>query len=722
VAIAAGSWHTCALTTGGGVKCWGYNWAGQLGDGTTTDRSTPVDVVGLASGAVAIAAGYGHTCALTTGGGVKCWGNNAVGQLGDGTTTDRSTPVDVVGLASGVAAIAAGSWHTCALVSGGGVRCWGRNLYGQLGDGTTTDHSTPVDVVGLASGVAAIAAGYDHTCARTTGGGVKCWGDNSYGQLGDGTTTDRSTPVDVVGLASGAAAIAAGGEHTCALTTGGGVKCWGANWAGQLGDGTTTQRSTPVDVVGLASGVAAIAAGYGHTCALTTGGGVKCWGWNYYGQLGDGTTTDRSTPVEVVGLASGAAAIAAGGYHTCALVSGGGVKCWGWNHYGQLGDGTTTQRSTPVDVVGLASGVAAIAAGYGHTCALTTGGGVKCWGWNWNGQLGDGTTTQRSTPVDVVGLASGAAAIAAGGFHTCALTTGGGVKCWGYNWSGQLGDGTTTDRSTPVDVVGLASGAAAIAAGESHTCALTTGGGVKCWGRNSYGQLGDGTTTDRSTPVDVVGLASGAAAIAAGYGHTCALTTGGGVKCWGNNEYSQLGDGTTTGSRTPVDVVGLASGAAAIAAGGYHTCALTTGGGVKCWGYNWTGQLGDGTTTWRSTPVDVSGLASGAAAIAAGYHHTCARTTGGGVKCWGYNRYGQLGDGTTTGSRTPVDVVGLASGAAAIAAGYEHTCALVSGGGVKCWGWDGYGQLGVGTILYRTTPVDVVTRLQVFLPLVLKGY
>jgi alpha-tubulin suppressor-like RCC1 family protein/pimeloyl-ACP methyl ester carboxylesterase len=284
------------------------------------------------------------------------------------------------------------------------------------------------------------------------------------------------------------------------------------------------------------------------------------------------------------------------------------------------------------------------------------GGGVKCWGANSTGQLGDGTTTSRLTPVDVSGLASGVAAIAAVGEHTCAVTTSGGVKCWGSNWRGQLGDGTTTDRLTPVDVSGLASGVAAIAAGGEHTCAVTTSGGVKCWGRNEYGQLGDGTTTDRLTPVDVSGLTGGVVAIAAGWRHTCALTTGGGVKCWGLNNQGQLGDGTGASRLTPVNVSGLMDGVAAIAAGGFYTCALTTGGGVKCWGNNWYGQLGDGTTTRRLTPVDVSGLASGVAAIAAGLEHTCALTTGGGAKCWGYNQYGQLGIDP---GWTPVDVVGF---------------------------------------------------------------
>jgi len=362
--------------------------------------------------------------------------------------------------------------------------------------------------------VSAISAGYYHACALTTAGGVKCWGNNSNGQIGDNSTTNRWTPVDVVGLSSGVAAISAGGgdggggcgigEQTCALTTAGGVKCWGSNNSGQLGDNTTSNRYTPVDVVGLTSGVAAISAGGNHTCALTTAGGVKCWGRNWYGQLGDNTQTDRWTPVYVYGLSSGVAAISAGNRHTCALTTEGGAKCWGWNGFGQIGDNTKTSRYTPVNVYGLSSGVAAIDSGEFYTCALTTEGGVKCWGYNAYGQLGDNTITNRLTPVNVVGLSSGVAAISEGGYHTCALTTAGGVKCWGSNDYGEIGDNMTDTRYIPDDVVGLTSGMAAISAGGYHTCALTTAGGVKCWGYNYDGEIGDNTITDRWTPVDVI--------------------------------------------------------------------------------------------------------------------------------------------------------------------------------------------------------------------------
>ena len=343
-----------------------------------------------------------HTCALTNSGGVKCWGWNGHGALGDGTTTRRLVPVDTLGLTSGVSALALGVYQTCALSSSGGVKCWGWNEHGQLGDGTNTDRLAPVDVLGLLSGVSAITAGSRHACALSSGGAAKCWGHNLYGELGDGTTTDRFSPVDVVSLQSGVAAIAAGGEHTCALTTAGGVKCWGSNSFGQLGDGTQSGRHVPADVLGLESGIVAISSGFRHTCALTLAGGVKCWGLNFHGQLGDGTIADRLAPVNVQGLASGMIGVSAGHEHTCGLTAAGGVMCWGSNLYGLLGDGSTDSRFTPTGVVGLLSGTSAVTAGGGHTCALTTNGGAKCWGRNDNGQIGDGSTSWRAVPVDVV--------------------------------------------------------------------------------------------------------------------------------------------------------------------------------------------------------------------------------------------------------------------------------------------------------------------------------
>ena len=264
--------------------------------------------------------------------------------------------------------------------------------------------------MGLTSGVTAVSTGELHTCALTATGGVKCWGANTNGQLGDGTRMDRGTPVDVTGLTSGVAAISAGTFHTCALTTAGGLKCWGRRLEGGLleepapGDRMTTERTTPVDVVGLTTGVVAVSAGTLHTCALTATGGLKCWGYNREGQLGDGTTTDRGIPVDVTGLTSGVAAVSAGWKHTCAMTTAGGLKCWGWNRGGQIGDETTTDRTTPVDVTDLTGGVAAVSAGRSHTGALTTAGGVKCWGLNDGGQLGNRAITRRNTPVDVASL------------------------------------------------------------------------------------------------------------------------------------------------------------------------------------------------------------------------------------------------------------------------------------------------------------------------------
>jgi len=349
--IVSSAMYTCTVLNSSAVKCWGNNDQGQLGDGTTTDSSNPISPSGLNSNIIDIATGNNHTCALLNTGTMKCWGLNGAGRLGDGTTTQRNTPVDVQGL-SGVSAISTGGTHTCALLRTGALKCWGGNVKGQVGNGTDNQQLTPIDVTGLSSGVIAITAGQFFTCALLNTGAVNCWGDNASGQLGNGTTTTSFTPVNVPGLSASVIAIAAGYDHTCALLNTGGVQCWGSNTYGALGNGGTGDQSTPQTVSGISNAVA-LSGGRGHSCALLSTGAVKCWGYNVNGQLGDGTTTSSNTPVSVSNLSSGVIAIGTGYYHSCAVLSSGAVKCWGYNSQGQLGNGTTTNSSTPVSVTGI---------------------------------------------------------------------------------------------------------------------------------------------------------------------------------------------------------------------------------------------------------------------------------------------------------------------------------------------------------------------------------
>lgn len=360
--ISAGNGHSCALTTAGGVKCWGANNYGQLGNSTSSPdpTSTPVDVTGLTSGVAGIDSGTENSCALTTGGGVKCWGSNYKGQLGNGSTAGydefSSTPVDVTGLSSGVAAVATGYWFSCALMTTGAVKCWGWGVQGTLGNGSFADSNVPVDVSGFETGGAiALDVSGEHACVITTGGGVKCWGSSYFGQLGNGAFDDSNVPVDVVGLSSGVLQVSAGGYHTCALLATG-AKCWGFGEDGELGNNGTVDSPTPVDVIvgrrTPLAGIASIHAGRYHTCVRTTVGGVKCWGYNLYGQIGDSGAANALMPVDVVGLTSGVSSVSVGGYHTCVRTSSGGAKCWGAGSDGELGNNATEDSATPVDVVG----------------------------------------------------------------------------------------------------------------------------------------------------------------------------------------------------------------------------------------------------------------------------------------------------------------------------------------------------------------------------------
>ena len=581
-AITAGGAHACAVLSGANLSCWGLNATQQLGATSGDDCGTvvislacsltPIGITSLAGSVAQASAGALHTCAVTTSGGAMCWGSNSFGQLGDGTNVDRLTPMDVTGLTSGVVQVAAGGQHNCALTGGGGVKCWGLNQFGQLGDGSTAASLTPVDVVGLSSGVATVFVGHDHSCALMLTGSIKCWGDNSIGQLGDGTTVGRHAPTDVIGI-SGATFGAAGTIGTCVLPVGGSLWCWGS--ASIVGDGTWLYRTSPTHIKGLSSGIADVSLGAGHACALTTVGGVKCWGNNSEGQLGDGTQTARQLPVDVIGLSSGVIAVSAGAEYTCAVTTTGAVKCWGQSPRAEC---DPFPCLTPVDVVGIGALAVDVTAGGFFTCALTTAGGVRCW------DLVD-------APHDIPGLTTGVASVSAGGNHACAVTTSGDARCWGRNGAGQLGDGTMTDSSVPVAAL---SGAAVVSAGALHTCAVTTGSDVKCWGADDADQLGASsfesctsllyTGPCSTTPLDVVALAGTAADVSAGDRHTCAITTSGGAKCWGRNNEGQLGDGSLSGISVPVDVVRLASGVDTVSVDLNSSCALIMAGRVECWG------------------------------------------------------------------------------------------------------------------------------------------
>jgi len=397
-----------------------------------------------------------------------------------------------------------------------------------------------------------------------------------------------------------------------------------------------------LDATGVVVASAAFSDGLGgeSACALTTQGGVKCWGANNWGQLGNGTTSyGESTPVDVVGLTSGVVQVSSQANHSCALLAdNNGVKCWGYNAYGQLGDGSSGNvRTTPVDVVGLDGDVIQIGVGTAHTCALMANGGVKCWGDNSHRQFGNASAIGSLTPVNVLTRLppdydelvplSDVIQIDVGDRHNCVVTATGGAKCWGWNYHGQAGRGPNKIDAIGValDVDSLTDGVLEVSAGHSHSCALMETGGVKCWGINIGSQLGDGTQTTTWIPQDVVyemvpdsgqlAPLSGMTQVSAGYYHSCALTAGGEIACWGGNAHYERGDGTNIWKAWATFTTGLNEEINQVASGQWFTCGLTASNGVKCWGQGSKGQLGNGTFHDSQVPVDVVGLTSGVAQL-----------------------------------------------------------------------------------------------------------
>jgi alpha-tubulin suppressor-like RCC1 family protein len=579
ISVSVGEESSCALLGAGGIDCWGSDSYGQLGNGELyTSSNAPVTVHGISS-ATSVGAGYHSACAALANGTVDCWGSNAAGVLNEPwkTLTYSTTPVEVSGITD--ATEVSVGYEACALLKNGQVECWGRLF-----------SSKPPEIVPGIDNATEISVGESIICALLSTGQVKCWGSNQWGALGDGSSYTTQMYSEVPVLVSGldnATELESGREHSCARLSTGGVDCWGDNRSGQLGIGTGSSSVNPVTVDSVSGAVEVGVSSNYYACARFGSGHITCWGagnpsvthspdeyFSYY---------ENVLPTEVSGIST-ATALSTGGDSACALISVGKVDCWGRNELGQLGDGSTTSSATPVSVKGI-SNATQISVGDRDACAILEGGRIDCWGENGYGELGNGTVTAgdeaNPEPVEVSGV-SDATSVSAGEDNTCAALATGAVDCWGADSS-----------DTPTAIPGI-SEAVAVAAGEAE-CALLSSGHVVCW-------------NPEKKVLDEVGYLSSAIAIGTGGDHNCALLANNAVGCWGGNDNGDS-DNNEPGSLnySPDVEPPIVTNATSVAAAGFESCAVVSGGAVECWGNNDGAQLGIGNTDFRDVPVAVTG-------------------------------------------------------------------------------------------------------------------
>lgn len=643
-------------------------------------------------------------------GNLYCWGRNNAGQLGDATTTTRSTLTSVHGGAA-YTTIASGHDFNCGLTAAGDAQCWGDNSSGQLGDGSSgTTRPEPVRVSGTGAdplSFIAIAAGYNHACGLNVTGDAYCWGDDSYGQLGDGAAGSISTTPVKVGGGLAFTRIAAGNARSCAITATNALYCWGANAGGGLGTAIGT-ITTPTLVSSGPFLSVSMHPDSGTQCAISSAGAAYCWGIGAHGELGNGSTTANSNAIVLVSGGLNFRTLAVGGTHVCGLTSAGAAYCWGSGTNGIVGNpAAAAAQTTPLAVVG-GHVFSDLVAGTDHSCAHETG-SLYCWGVNSDGNLGDGTTTNSSTPVKVSNTGTGSyvmGGMAAGNCHSCALAPIDRTYCWDANGSGQVGDGTTTARTTPTLVSGGAIFTSVIRTG-NFSCGLTPASAAYCWGNNSNGTLGIGNTTASSTPVAVNGGYS-FSKLSSGDALTCGLTTAGIGYCWGWNAYGQLGNGTTSTTNAPAGRVNSYL-FRDLAAGWDHSCGIRDNGTAYCWGWNIIKQLAIlSLNAYESSPQPILGgyLYT---AMTAGASFTCGLRDNGSVYCWGTNLYGAMGNGLPgIDNILPLPVIGGLK-FRQISAGTNHMCGLNQTGYPYCWGDNSSGQLGIGAgYLLSFAPVAVL--------------
>ena len=778
VQIAAGADHSLALDSGGALYAWGSNAYGQLGNGTTTNSSVPVAVkiagTPLAGKTIVqIAAGANHNIVLTSDGAVYTWGWNYHGQLGNNTKTNSNTIVAVQTIGTPIAGkkivkIAAGQGHSLALTDDGMVYTWGRNDTGQLGNNATTDAMLPVAVTVTGTPmsnktIVEIASGARHSLAIDSSGKVYAWGHNGSGQLGNNSTVNALTPVAVQAPADKNIIQVSGsgwlGASSSALTSNGAVYSWGRDLDGQLGDGTNNDSSVPVittiNLVDTPSTPTHVMAKPGDTTAIISwqapivSGGQNITGYVLqYQAIGasswttvnvaaaatlhttTGLTNDQTYRVRLAAKTTAGT----GDFSNVVLVTPH-AKPTITNVSPAIGPVAGGQNVTITGTNFMPKGkkIVQTANGNGYSLALSADGTVYTWGRNEYGQLGNGVTATNS-PVPVAVKTAGTpmegktiTQLSAKVWYALALASDGTVYSWGFNSWGQLGNGTSgtaNNASAPVAVKTAGTPMEGktivqVAAGATHSLALATDGTIYAWGKNEYGQLGNDSTTNSPVPVAVktAGTPMDGKTIIqihAGYEHSLALASDGTVYAWGRNNSGQLGKNDATDAHIPAAVQTLGTPMAGkvivqLAAGNSQSMALASDGTVYTWGWNQYGQLGNGTTTNSRIPIAIVTTGTPLAGkiisqIAAGNAHALAMTDDGTVYTWGWNQYGQLGNNSTINSSLPVIVKTTGTPLAGkmitqiTSGGSPNSLVLANDGTMYAWGWGQYGQLGDSTI------------------------
>jgi alpha-tubulin suppressor-like RCC1 family protein len=682
--------HSLALDEDGNVYAWGFNTSGQLGNGNTTNSAIPilVNIPNSGKKIVQVSAGNQHSLALDEDGNLYSWGANSFGQLGDGSTSQKTTPVLVNTStlnSKKIVQISAGAFYNLLITEDNEVYAWGVNSDGRLGDGSTSQRTTPVLVntsTFAGNKIIQVSAG-GYSLALDENGNVYAWGPNSYGQLGDGSTIQKTTPV-LVNTSTFAGnkiiQVSAGSGHSLALDENGNVYAWGENLNGKLGDGSTDQRTIPVLVntsTFAGNKIIYVGAGVGNSLVIDEFDHVYTWGRNTFGEVGIGSYESMfTTPKKVYNygvLYPKSIFKISGSYdYSLALDTNGQIYSWGYYEFLGIDVHNNQNRHFPVEVntSTFINNIVDIDVGLAHSLALDENGNVYSWGYNSSGQLGDGSTSQKTTPV-LVNTSTFAGnkiiQISASSFHSLALDENGNVYAWGENLNGQLGDGSTSQKTTPV-LVNTSTFAGnkiiQVSAGgndeNSFSLALDENGNVYSWGYNSSGQLGDGSTSQKTTPV-LVNTSTFAGnkiiQISAGGSHSLALDEYENTYAWGANSYGQLGDGSTIQKTIPV-LVNTSTFAGnkiiQVSAGGSHSLLLDQEGSVFACGGGYInyGQLGDGlgdvwTTRKQSiaVKVDTSGVLADKQIIniSAGYYHSLVFDENNDVYAWGYNSSGQLG-------------------------------------------------------------------------------